>query len=199
MTTGRTGGEGDDLGQAAQSAPAAAGHAGEAAPADSADRRPRWTPFLLVAGTVLILDQLTKAWLVGMLAPRESVQVIGDWVRLVHHRNTGALFGLFADQALLFGIVSIGVAAAIVAYHARSPRSAYLSITLGLLLGGALGNLVDRLRLGHVVDFVDIGIGDLRFYTFNVADAAISTSLLLLIASALLPSLAAARDGRADG
>ena len=69
----------------------------------------------------------------------------------------------------------------IVAYHGRSARSLYLSIALGFLLGGAIGNLIDRLRLGYVVDFVDIGIGDLRFYTFNVADAAISTAIVLLL------------------
>ena len=77
----------------------------------------------------------------------------------------------------------------IVAYHARSGRSPYMSVALGLLLGGAIGNLIDRLRLGHVVDFVDTGIGDLRWYTFNVADAAISIAILLLILAAIRPSL----------
>ena len=78
-------------------------------------------------------------------------------------------------------------------------RSLYLSIALGLLLGGALGNLIDRLRLGYVVDFVDVGIGDLRFYTFNVADAAISTAIVLLLAVAIVPSLARIVDARFDG
>ena len=81
----------------------------------------------------------------------------------------------------------------IVVYHARSGRSLYLSIALGLLLGGALGNMIDRLRLGYVVDFVDIGIGDLRFYTFNLGDAAISTAIVMLIGAALIPSLVHAR------
>ena len=80
------------------------------------------------------------------------------------------MFGLFKDQALLFGLVSIGVVGLIVWYHGSSGRNTLLSVALGLLLGGALGNMLDRLRLGYVVDFVDIGIGDLRFYTFNVAD-----------------------------
>ena len=71
--------------------------------------------------------------------------------------------------------MSLVVIGLIVAYHAPVAAGAlYLSIALGLLLGGALGNLIDRLRLGYVVDFVDIGIGDFRLYTFNVADAAIS-------------------------
>src|SRR4029077_2467673 len=89
-----------------------------------------------------------------------------------------------------FAMVSLVVVGLIVAYHARSGRSTYLSVTLGLLLGGALGNLIDRVRLGYVVDFVDAGIGNLRWYTFNVADAAISFAILLLLAASLWPSLA---------
>jgi lipoprotein signal peptidase len=94
----------------------------------------------------------------------------------------------------MFGIVSIVVIGLIVAYHARSAGSLYLTITLGLLLGGAIGNMVDRLRLGYVVDFVDVGLGPTRFYTFNVADSAISHAILLLFAAALRPSLV---DGHA--
>ena len=152
--------------------------------------RPIWPLFLGLAATVAILDQLTKAWLTSILGPGELVQVIGDYVRLVHGQNNGALFGLFRESALLFGVVSLGVIGLIVVYHARSGRSAYLSVTLGLLLGGAIGNLIDRFRLGYVVDFVDIGIGTLRFYTFNVADMAISLSLVLLVLLAIKPSLA---------
>jgi lipoprotein signal peptidase len=155
--------------------------------------------FLGLAGIVVVLDQLTKAWLVSNFAPGDVVEVVGDVVRLVFGQNSGALFGLFRDQALLFGLVSLGVIGLIMAYHGHSPRSLYLSIALGLLLGGALGNVIDRLRLGYVVDFVDIGVGNLRFYTFNVADAAISTSIVLLIAVAIVPSLARVVDGRTDG
>jgi lipoprotein signal peptidase len=72
-------------------------------------------------------------------------------------------------------------------------------VTLGLLLGGALGNMADRLRLGYVVDFVDIGIGDLRWYTFNMADAAISAAIVLLVAAAFVPALTGLVDRRSDG
>lgn len=161
--------------------------------------RAHWSVFVGLAGIVVVLDQLTKAWLVSNLGPGEVVEVLGDTVRLVFGHNSGALFGLFRDQALLFGLVSLGVVGLIVAYHGRSGRSLYLSIALGLLLGGALGNLIDRLRLGYVVDFVDLGIGSLRFYTFNLADAAISTSIVLLVAVALVPSVARFLDARADG
>jgi hypothetical protein len=72
-------------------------------------------------------------------------------------------------------------------------------VTLGLLLGGAIGNMLDRLRLGYVVDFVDAGLGATRFYTFNVADSAISVAILLLLVAAFRPSLVEADDRRAIG
>ena len=99
----------------------------------------------------------------------------------------------------MFGIVSLVVVALIVGYHARAGRSLYLSLALGLLLGGALGNLADRLRLGYVVDFVDIGLGTLRFFTFNVGDSAITLAILMLIAAAIFPTLSGVGDRSADG
>jgi signal peptidase II len=159
--------------------------------------RTSWVTFLALASVIVALDQATKAWLTSFLRPGESVAVLGDWVRLVHSQNNGGLFGLFRGQAAVFGVVSLVVIALIVAYHAKAGGGRYMSITLGLLLGGALGNLVDRLRLSYVVDFVDAGIGDLRWYTFNVADAAISFSLLLLIAASIWPQLTRRAPGDA--
>ncbi len=149
--------------------------------------RARWPIFLALAAIVVAADQATKAWLVSFLAPGERVQVVGDLVRLVHSQNSGALFGLFKDQATLFGVVSLAVIALIVWYHATSGRSTSMSVALGLLLGGAIGNLADRLRLGYVVDFVDVGLEGVRFYTFNVADSAISGAILLLVILAIWP------------
>ncbi len=157
-----------------------------------------WSLFIGIATVVVVLDQLTKAWLVANVAPGEVKRVVGDSIRLVYHQNSGALFGLFRDQAILFGLISIVVIALIVGYHARSGRSLYMSTALGFLLGGAIGNMIDRLRLGYVVDFVDIGIGDLRFYTFNVADSAISTAIVLLVAVAIVPGLARLAEGPRD-
>jgi signal peptidase II len=112
--------------------------------------------------------------------------------------NTGALFGLFRDQAVLFAALSIGVIALIVWYHGHAVAdSGWLAtVALGLLLGGAAGNLIDRVRLGHVVDFVDMGFpGGWRFYTWNVADAAITISIVLLLLMALIPPMR--REARA--
>jgi signal peptidase II len=158
-----------------------------------------WLVFAATAVTVFVLDQLSKAWLVANVSPGEVVQVIGDYVRLIFSQNSGALFGLFRDNALVFGIVSLAVVALIIGYHARASRSLYLSLALGLLLGGAVGNLADRLRLGYVVDFVDIGLGSLRFFTFNVGDSAISLAILMLIGAAIFPALSGIGDRPADG
>ena len=159
-------------------------------PLVGAPTRPHWVTFLGLAGLIIATDQLTKAWLVSFLAPGQAVSVVGDWIRLVHSQNTGGLFGLFHGQALPFGLVSLVVVGLIVLYHGRATPNRYVSITLGLLLGGAVGNLIDRLRLGYVVDFVDAGVGDLRWYTFNVADTAISFSIVLLLAASLWPAVA---------
>lgn len=152
--------------------------------------RPRWLLFVGLAVVIVALDQLTKAWIVASIQPGEAISVVGDFVRLIHSRNTGGLFGAFQDAAPIFAVVSVGVIALIVWYHGRSGPSWYLSTALGLLLGGAIGNLIDRVRYGYVVDFVDAGLGSVRFYTFNLADAAISCALLLLVLASIRPSLA---------
>jgi signal peptidase II len=161
-------------------------------PAADTKARPsprRWPLFLTLAAAVVVADQAAKALVTSSLAPGESVDVVGDTVRVVFGQNSGALFGLFKDNALMFGLVSIVVIGLIVTYHARAAGTLYLTVTLGLLLGGAIGNMIDRLRLGYVVDFVDVGLGGLRFYTFNVADSAISLSILLLFIAAIRPGL----------
>jgi signal peptidase II len=163
--------------------------------------RRRWPLFLGLAVAIVAVDQIAKAVVTSSLQPGQSASVIGDLVRVVFGQNSGALFGLFKDNAVMFGVVSLVVVGVIVAYHARAASSLYLTITLGLLLGGAVGNMLDRLRLGYVVDFVDVGLGTVRFYTFNVADSAISVAILLLFLAAIWPSLvegAAVGDGPRD-
>ena len=159
----------------------------------------RWLAFLGLAAAVVAVDQLAKAVVTSALLPGQSTPIVGDLVRIVFGQNTGALFGLFKDNAVMFGIVSLAVIGLIVVYHARATATSYLTLTLGLLLGGAIGNMMDRLRLGYVVDFVDVGIGTTRFYTFNVADSAISVAILLLFIAALRPSLVEGGTGGDGG
>jgi signal peptidase II len=162
-------------------------------------RATRWGLFVGIAIAVVIVDQLTKAWLVANVQPGGAIEVLGDWLRLIHGRNDGGLFGLFGGSAAVLAIASLAVIGLIIAYHARSKPNVVLSIALGLLLGGAIGNLLDRIRFGYVIDFVDAGIGTLRFYTFNVADSAISIAILLLILLALFPALGGAGSEPSNG
>ncbi len=157
--------------------------------------RPHWAVFVGLAAVVVVLDQATKVWLAATIDPGETIEVLGDWLRFVHGRNTGALFGLFRDSAVLFAVVSLGVIGIIAWFHARSTPSRATSIALGLLLGGAIGNLIDRLRFGYVLDWIDMGIGDRRFYTYNVADAAITVAIVSLIVLAIFPGVGRAIDG----
>ncbi len=149
-----------------------------------------WVAFFGIAATVIVADQLVKAWVVGSFHFGEPVEILGQWLRIWYIANSGALFGMFKDQAILFGILSLGVMVLIIWFHGRSMASSgwLATVALGLLLGGAVGNFVDRVRLGYVVDFVDMGIpGGWRFYTWNVADAAITTAILLLLLMVVLP------------
>lgn len=156
---------------------------------------PHWPLFVGLAAIVVVVDQLTKAWVVGSFTVGLPVEIVGDWLRIAITHNSGALFGMFRDSATLFAIFSALVIGLIVAVHARAGRNLVLTVALGLLLGGALGNFGDRVRLGYVVDFVDMGVGAWRFYTYNVADAAITTSILTLIGMSLLPDLARRLNG----
>lgn len=159
-----------------------------AAASPAVEGPPRWRLFLALGIGIVVLDQLVKQWIGANFTEGVPVPVVGDLIRITVSHNHGALFGLFQGSAILFGLASLCVIGIIVWYEARAGSSLLVSLALGLLIGGALGNLADRLRLTFVVDFVDAGIGSWRFYTFNVADAAISCSILLLIVLALLPA-----------
>jgi signal peptidase II len=153
-----------------------------------ATARPHWAVFLGLASIIAVVDQVSKAWIVANFQVGDPVRIIGDAVRIVLVHNNGALFGMFRDQAVVFAAFSVLVIGLIVAFQARAGSDLLVSIALGLLVGGAIGNFIDRVRLGYVVDFADLGIGSWRWYTFNVADAAISISILVLLSLALRPS-----------
>jgi signal peptidase II len=112
----------------------------------------------------------------------KPVNVVGDWFRIDFIHNSGGLFGILQGSAPIFAVVTVVVVGVLVALEIGSGwRSWLVTLTLGLLLGGAIGNFIDRIQLGYVVDFADIGIGSWRFYTFNLADSAVTVSILLMI------------------
>jgi signal peptidase II len=135
-----------------------------------------------VAGVIYLTDQLTKALVVANLPVGSRTDVLGDLVQIWHAQNRGAAFSLLQDSQLLFLVVS-AVALATIAYFFRSlhGRSLWLYAILGLVLGGTLGNLTDRIRQHYVTDFVSVGVGGLRWPTFNVADSSIVVGILTIV------------------
>lgn len=136
--------------------------------------------FWSVAGAVLLLDQATKGLVHVFLLPGDAVPVLGDFARIVFVWNTGAAFGLFREHPSFFTILTAVAVAAISFWRLHAPRNEP-HFPLALVLGGAAGNLVDRIVRGRVVDFADVGLGALRWPAFNVADAAITVGVLWLL------------------
>jgi len=140
---------------------------------------------LLVAGVavlVFVLDRLTKSWVEQSIPLHEGRDVVGEYVRIVHTQNTGAAFGLLPERTTLLSVLSVLAVLAIVYYYRQFANSSPLvTATLGMQLGGAFGNLLDRVTKGYVVDFVDVGIpGGVRFWAFNVADSSIVVGIILV-------------------
>jgi signal peptidase II len=150
-------------------------------------------PYLAMALVVLALDQWSK-WQVETHLPRGSVrEVIPGFLNLTHVKNTGVAFGLFASGGDLFRTVLLSllglVALGIVAHYFRRTPSAdrWLLTALGLILGGAVGNITDRVVAGEVTDFIDAYVGTYHWHTFNVADSAISIGIFLMILDVFRP------------
>jgi len=158
-------------------------------------RRWRLLVFWALAAGIVLADQVTKAIVDASYslsspsshAPGQPVvpptPILGDILQVAKTYNSGAIFGYLESTALVFALGTIIVAVAIAWYEvSRGWRGPFLlTIALGFLLGGAVGNLIDRLRFGYVVDFADMGIGSLRWYSFNVADAAVSAAIVLIV------------------
>ncbi|MEO5616406.1 MAG: signal peptidase II [Candidatus Eisenbacteria bacterium] len=142
----------------------------------------RAAALLAIAGGVLALDQWTKRLATLHLEGRSSIEVFGDYVRLTYALNSGVAFSLGAGSRFPFYLFSIAAALVILWLFARGkvPRLGQ-QIALALILGGALGNLVDRITTGLVVDFIEVGIGRYRWPVFNVADSAVSVGVVLFI------------------
>ena len=137
--------------------------------------------FLIIAAFVVALDQTSKLWVSSHLDLYETIPLVGC-LSLTHARNTGSAFGLFANQAFLLTLVAIVGLMVILLFYRYLSRFNILGIlALALVFGGALGNLIDRLRFGYVTDFVDVRLwGDFHWPTFNVADSAITVGSIVL-------------------
>ncbi len=147
-----------------------------------------------LAGLVLALDQWTKALVRTQLDLGEvwmPIPWLAPYARIVHWNNTGAAFGLFPAGGMFFTIIAVVVAVAILFYYPRIPRGqVLLRLALALQLGGAMGNLTDRLLRGTVTDFISVG----RFPVFNLADSSISIGAVVLVITMWLEERREARE-----
>lgn len=148
--------------------------------------------FLLISLAVLVVDQWSKWWIERRLDLHDSISIIPGYLDFTHVSNTGVAFGLLPAHGdltatlllTLLGLVALGV---IGYYFLRTPADHRLLLTsLSLVLGGALGNLLDRIAAGAVTDFIDFYVGDWHWHTFNVADSAITIGIVLMALELLL-------------
>lgn len=147
-----------------------------------AELRRHWTRPALIALIVILLDQITKAEILRLLGPDEwnSLPIAGSWLSLTLMHNTGVAFGLFQGIPHFFTITSALISiGAMYFYRFHLPNRIWVQICIGLIVGGAIGNIIDRVRYAYVIDFIRVswfpGI-------FNMADSAITVGVLLLAA-----------------
>jgi len=150
----------------------------------------RFYAWMSVASLVIIADLMTKWAITEWVALYEKIP-LNSFINLTHQRNTGAAFSFLADaggwQRWFFVVLATGVSVAIGVWlwRIRNERQAVLAAGLALVLGGAIGNLIDRIAFGYVTDFIQVWFGSWAFPSFNVADAGISVGAALLIIDAL--------------
>jgi len=145
----------------------------------------KYSKLTIISVSVVILDQTTK-WIINRTIPLyDVVPVIPGFFNLIHIQNPGSAFGLFAGRSHLFRMVFLTtaaiVAAGLVLYlYKKTPREyPFLSIGLALIFGGAIGNMIDRVCFGQVIDFIDLYIGNFHWPAFNIADIAISIGMII--------------------
>jgi signal peptidase II len=153
---------------------------------------------LAVAAVILAADQATKWWILEVVRlPEIGRIVVTPFLNLTMVWNRGVTFGLLAGEAWwhawLLATVALGVAVALLVWLARAPDR-WTAIAIGLVLGGAVGNVIDRMRFGAVADFVDLHAFGWHWYVFNLADSAIVVGVGLLLAHALLRPQRGARE-----
>jgi len=161
--------------------------------ANTNNGNPRFITWMVVAAVIVVVDQLTK-WAIVEWIPLYDKVPLNSFLNLTHQQNSGAAFSFLANaggwQRWFFVILATGVSAVIAVWiwRIRSESQTVLSAGLALVLGGAVGNLIDRILLGHVTDFIQVWFGSWAFPSFNVADAGISVGAALLIIDALFLS-----------
>ncbi|MCG3778410.1 MAG: Lipoprotein signal peptidase [Nitrospira sp.] len=141
----------------------------------------------LLAGTIIVIDQVTKLSIMQSMRLHESIPIVQDFFSLTYIRNPGAAFGLLAGSSnafrmVFFGVTSLIALALLGTILFRLPEKDWVGqLSISGVLGGAIGNLIDRLRYGEVIDFLDVYVNAYHWPAFNVADSAISVGVVFLI------------------
>jgi signal peptidase II len=151
-----------------------------------------------IATTVAVIDQLTKFLIVSAIGPGQldsRVEVVDGWLALEYTQNRGAAFGVLSGLVPILAATSIAILTGLLLLYMRQPRpSLWQTVAIGLISGGALGNLIDRVRLGHVVDFLSVG----PWPNFNIADSAITVGVLVLLWGLTRPATAFGMERATD-
>lgn len=131
---------------------------------------------------VLAIDQLTKFLVATQMSLGESIPVIGEYLKITSHRNSGAAWGMFEGRMLFFYIITVAVLVFLIYfYKTEAKNNLLMQVGITLLMAGALGNFIDRLLFQEVVDFVDVLIINYDFPIFNVADSALTVGVIILL------------------
>lgn len=158
---------------------------GSTAAGDTEAKRSKYISLAVIAGIIIAVDQITKALIFNYLPLHDSISVIPGFFNITHIHNPGGAFGFLAHQGqhvrtLVFLFISSLAVCLVFWLYKKTPAShPILASGLALIFGGAIGNLIDRVRFGKVIDFLDFFIGNLHWPAFNIADSAISIGITI--------------------
>ena len=146
-----------------------------------------WLIIAIVALTI-VLDQVTKYLVASQMTIGQSIPIIDNFLYITSHRNAGAAWGIFQGKMMFFYLITLAVIAVVIVWMTRLDikKDKWLMIALALILGGAVGNFIDRVLYQHVVDFIDTYILGYDFPIFNIADSALCIGVVLMAIDAIL-------------
>jgi signal peptidase II len=146
----------------------------------------KYSLLLITVGVIVLSDQITKLYVDAVMWPHQSITVIENYVDITYVRNPGGAFGLFARanreivRPLLLGLTAVAVVVMVLIYRSTPPDRLLVRLAFALIMGGAIGNLIDRLRFDEVIDFIDVHWSHYHWPAFNIADAAITVGVAIL-------------------
>jgi signal peptidase II len=155
----------------------------------------KYTKLAIVAGFIVLTDQISKTFILKNVPKHESIPIIKGFFDITHIRNPGGAFGLMSNMSpifrtVVFLIISSLAVGLILYFYKKTPSSQPLLATgFALIFGGAIGNLIDRVRFGNVVDFLDIYLANFHWPAFNIADSAITVGIFIFIFHLLFKKL----------